>query len=158
MDNRLAQMHVLWDDGKVMGAHHVGCRCQQPLAQLAAGMVLCKVLWLEMPPLHQCHCYRVTHGKHGSGATGWGEVQGASLLLHAHLDMHRAVFRQQRLGIAAHADDRHLHVKDNGDEAQQLIRLPRIAQCQHHVVACHHAEVAVIDIQGVDEEGGRSRR
>ena len=38
------------------------------------------------------------------------------------------------------------------DEAEQLVGLTTVAQCQHHVLVGHHTEVAVIYVQRVDIE------
>ena len=63
------------------------------------------------------------------------------------------ILRQQRVAVAAHADDGHLHVEYHGDETQQLVGKSRVADGKDYIVACHHAQVAVKDVKGVDEEG-----
>ena len=66
--------------------------------------------------------------------------------------MHRTIAREQGISVAAHADDGDVHVKHHRDEAQQFVGLAAVADGQHHVVVGHHAEVAVIDVQGIDKE------
>ena len=68
------------------------------------------------------------------------------------VDVVGGVFGKQRAGVAAHADDGHLHVLQHGYEAQQLVGLPRVGYGEHHVVGRHHAEVSVVNVERVDEE------
>lgn len=50
-----------------------------------------------------------------------------------------------------------LHVQHHGNESQQLVCLTRIADGKNDVVLGHNAKVAVIYVEGVDEEGRRAR-
>ena len=51
-----------------------------------------------------------------------------------------------------------MHVSDHPNEAQQLVCLSAIAQCEHHVVGCHYAKVAVKNVEWVDIECGGACR
>ena len=44
------------------------------------------------------------------------------------------------------------------NEAQQFVGLAGVRDGQHHIAFRHYAQVAVIDVQRIDEERGRSRR
>ena len=153
VDDGLAQVHVLRNDGQFVCTHHILCRGEQFTPQLPTWMELGEVAWLEVANLHQSHRQGVAHGQGGRGGTGGSEIERTRLVAHPHLDMAGGIFGQQRVGVARHGNDGDMHVKHHGDEAQQLVGLARIAEGQHHVVGCHHAQVAMVDIQRVDEKG-----
>ena len=60
-DDGLAQSHIRRQDGHVFRPHHVLCRCQQPLAEFSARMVLGKVARLEVALLNEGYCQGVAH-------------------------------------------------------------------------------------------------
>ena len=149
-------MHLGSDHRHFLRAHHVARGGQQSLAEFASGVELCEVLGPEVALLHQCHCHGVAHGECCRRTARGGEVKRTCLLAHAHVDMIRAVFCQQRRRVAAHADDGYLHVQHHRYESQQFVGLSRIGYCQHHVVLGHHSQVAVEHVERIDEKRRRT--
>src|SRR5574344_639645 len=152
-----AQVHLGSDHRHFLRAHHVARGGQQSLAEFASGVELREVLGPEVALLHQCHCHGVAHGKCCSRTARGGEVKRTCLLAHAHVDMIRAVFCQQRRRVAAHADDGYLHVQHHRNESQQFVGLSRVGYGEHHVVLGHHAQVSVEYVKGIDKERRSAR-
>ncbi len=49
-------------------------------------------------------------------------------------------------------------MENHGYEPQQLIGLTAVAEGEDHIVGRHHTQVAMIDIEGIDEESWGARR
>ena len=154
MDDGLAQMHVGGNNRKVVAAHHILGGGEQAAAQLAAGVELGEVAGLEVAHLHQRHGQGVAHGQRGGGAARGGQVQRTCFALYVHRDVGGGIFGQQRGGVAGHRNDGDVHVQHHGDEPEQLVGVARVAQRYHHIIWGHHAKVAVIHVEGIDEKGG----
>ncbi len=73
-------------------------------------------------------------------------------------DHHAGFTRQRRIEAGRDGDQRDGEAAGIGDDALELGRLARPRQRHHHVVRRDHAEVAVIGLGRMDEEGGRARR
>ena len=65
-------------------------------------------------------------------------------------------FRQERIGVAGHTDDRYMTILNKRQETQQLFGSARIGDSQQQVVVAHHTEIAVIRVQRIKEERGRA--
>ena len=64
MDDCLAQMHLLRNDGQIVRTHHILRSCQQTFAQLTTWMELCEVLWFKVPDTHQCDRQRIANTRY----------------------------------------------------------------------------------------------
>ena len=66
------------------------------------------------------------------------------------------IFGQQRIGVAAHADDGNTALVKVGDEAKQFVGLPRIGEGKDDVAVGDDAHITVEGVERVDEETGRA--
>ena len=119
-------MHLWWQYGQVVLEHHVLCGRQQSFAELTTRVELCKVSGLEVPLLHQGDSQSVAHCQLRHSRARRCEIHRAGFFLYTHVQVAGGVFCQQRLGVAAHADDRYLHVEHHRDKPQQLVSLPGV--------------------------------
>lgn len=62
------------------------------------------------------------------------------------------VFGQRRTGVARHGDYRVAALLQVGDEAQHLVGLAGVGECEHDVARLYHAEVAVVGFPRMEEE------
>ena len=111
-----------------------------------------------MARFHQGTRKGVAQRQCGRGRGGRRQPQRAGLAGHAGVEMGRGVARQQRVGVARHADDGDVVIQQVRQEAQQLVGLSRIGYGQDDVVLRDDAQVAVENVQRVDEEARRTGR
>ena len=121
-------------------------------------MELREVARLEVTHPHQGHRQGVTHGERRRSGACRSEIERARLMLHVHFDVHRGIFREQRVWIPAHSNDRHVHVEQDRYEPEQFIGLAGVAQGQYDVFRCHGPKVAMISVEGIDEKRRRACR
>ena len=66
------------------------------------------------------------------------------------------VLREGRIGITANRDDLHLKTRDGRQNTKQFFGLAARAQRQNGVAVCHHSEVTVQSVEGIEHDGGRT--
>ena len=60
------------------------------------------------------------------------------------------VLREGRIGITANGNDLHLKTGNGGQNAQQFFGLATRAQGQNGVAVCHHSEITVQSVEGIE--------
>ena len=153
VNDGFAQVHVPGKDGQIVGAHDVLGGGEKTFAEFTSGMKLSEVFGLEVSHLHEGNGQGISHGQCGSGTARGCEVEGAGFFGYFYSDVCVAIFGQERLWVAAHADDGNIAAQDSGDEAEEFVGLSGVAQGEDDIVGGHHAEIAVVDVKWVDEEG-----
>ena len=116
-------------------------------------MPLGEVLHPESPGVHHRHRQGVAHDQRGGGAGGRGQVEGAGLLGHVAVQDHVRMGRQGRLLGTGEGDDLDPKSLQGRQQVDQFLRLPGIAEGEHHVAVVEDPEVPVQGIHGVENDG-----
>ncbi len=144
-------------------AHHIAYMGEQFAPQAAAGMGAGEIFGAEAAGVEQGDGQGVTQGKLGGGAGGGREVERAGFLFDGAIEQDVGMPRQGGVGAAGHADERGAQALDLRHDAGEFFGLAGVGQGEEHIVARHHAEVAMAGLGRVHEisrraGGGEGRR
>ncbi|MNT58050.1 hypothetical protein D3C72_1954640 [compost metagenome] len=66
--------------------------------------------------------------------------------------------RHGGFAVAGHRHDRHAQALEHGQQHRDFGTLAAVGDGQHHIIASHHAQVAMAGFARVHKEGGRTGR
>jgi hypothetical protein len=115
-----------------------------------------EIFLLKSARFQQHHRQRVTQRQHHRRAGGRRQVQGTCFLFNVHIEKDVRVLCQSGIGVTANRDDLHLKARDRRQNPQQFLGLAARAQRQNGVTVCHHSEIAVQGIKGIEHDRGRT--
>src|SRR5207253_4982512 len=145
----------------------------QSLPELASGMQICEVLFLESAFFCQRHRQRVTKREHRCRRSCRRQAKAACLTCHGTVERNvssasergSVSFRGRRLPrrfrrnlIASHCDNWNLQPFERRQQPQDFFRLATRGKRQHYVPAHYHAKIAVDRLHWVHKQCRRSRR
>ncbi len=132
--------------------HDVGDVQQQAAAEAAGRVRAGEIVGGEAACVEQGHGQRIAHRQRGGGAGGRRQRQRAGLGRHADVQVDIGGGGQAGLRAAGHGDQQVALALEHRQQHEQLVRLPRIGQRQHHIVLGDHAQVTVSGLARVHVE------
>ena len=115
-----------------------------------------KVLFIELPRLHQGDGKRVAKRQGRGGAGGRREAERAGFFCDDDGQVQVGLLRHARLRAAGEGDGFYAQRAHDGQHHQDFLAFTGVGDGEDGVVGGNHAEVAVSGFGGVDEEGGRA--
>src|SRR5690242_4274457 len=95
---------------------------------------------------------RVTERERSGRARSRGEVEGAGFLGNPRVQMHVRFLGERGVGVAGQGDELGTLTLDQGNDREQLVRLARIREREHHVLSRDHPQIAVAGFCSVEEK------
>ena len=142
---------------RVRGARaHDLAHLHEPAPELSAGVVERVLLAVERAVLEHRHGERIAEGEEGGGGGGGGEAHGTGLLDGADADGEVRAARERVRLIPSEGHHPRADPLQRRQEPQDLLRLARVRERQHQVLARDAAEIPVRRLGRVEVVGGRA--